>query len=325
VTLDDRLLAELVDRSRRRRRVRIDQVWQAFAAVAPELQGRATSRADLRAALDRLAERAAIELPRTRWDETRDPPLPAYVSLPGSEAAPVDPRAVAWVPELRFVADLAAPPDLDALVAINAFLSTGGRERPRVPARERSLELFGDEKRLDSLVRRSWFERVGLALIRAEDVPPPLVWERGAPGRPILVVENHHTWFSFARWNADARAYGAVCYGAGKAFFRTAPFLDFVRAEVGADRIEYFGDLDGEGLAIPARTWREDRRIAPASRWYARLLELGTPGPGDGEVPEDGIAWLGPHGAAARELLGAGLRLAQEAVGTECLRSETGT
>lgn len=325
MSTDDRLLEAIVVRAGRNRRVSIDVVWHAFAAVAPELQGRLTTRADLRAALDRLALHGAIALSRTRWETSREPPLPAFVALPERVSSGLDLEAFSWVPELLFVLDLPLVQDRDALVAINAFLASGGRDRPMVPLRERSLALFGDEKRLEQLMRRPWFERLGLDRLRALDVPPPLVWERGRPGRPVLVLENHHTWFSFARWNARTGAYGAVCWGAGKAFYRTCPYLDIVCAEVGASRIEYFGDLDGDGILIPARNTRPERTIAPALRWYALLLAEGIAAPGDAGFPPEGIAWLGPLGPAVETLLSSGHRLAQEAVGTEQLsRLEAG-
>jgi hypothetical protein len=321
MSTDDRLLEAIVGRAARKRRVSIDVVWHAFSSVAPELQGRTTTRADLRGALDRLALRGALGLSRSRWETSREPALPAFVVLPQRTSSGLDLGSLSWVPELLFVLDLPLVQDHDELVAINTFLASGGRDRPIVPQRERSLALFGDEKRLEQLMRRPWFARLGLDRLRAVDVPAPLVWERGRPGAPVLVVENHHTWFSFVRWNARTGAYGAVCWGAGKAFYRTVPYLDHVCAEVGASRIEYFGDLDGDGLVIPARNDRPERPIRPALRWYALLLAHGIAAPGSGGVPDDGIAWLGALGPAVEALLSSGRRLAQEAIGTEQLAS----
>ncbi len=215
------------------------------------------------------------------------------------------------------------------LQAIQAFLVAGGRERPMVPKRERSLELFGDEKRLDALVKRSLFVRghLSLDLLRCFEVPPPLVWEAGPPksrGRAILTVENHHTWHSFCRWNRTAGAYAAVVYGGGDRFVGAAADLERVSEATNANgRVDYFGDLDGRGLKIPVAACKMTHLpILPAARWYDILLDpvKVPPDRGDVHVPPGLVAWLArEHREPTARLLSHGMRLPQEWVGWEVL------
>ena len=108
--------------------------------------------------------------------------------------------------------------------SIAFLLSVRGRTPVPAPARERSLQIFGDEKRLDDLRKGepSLFEgRVPLADLHCYPVAPPLPHEtppKQMPGRPILVLENYHSWDSFRRWNREAALYAAIAYGGGNAF-----------------------------------------------------------------------------------------------------------
>ena len=42
---------------------------------------------------------------------------------------------------------------LECLLKLQEFFADGGRDRQPVPLKERSLQIFGDEKRLDALFR----------------------------------------------------------------------------------------------------------------------------------------------------------------------------
>jgi hypothetical protein len=223
---------------------------------------------------------------------------------------------------------------LGDLLASKTFLSEGGRQRPMVPLRERSLQIWGNEKRLDALRRSALFREgyISLELLRCYEVAPPLVFEAiPNPSAPVLlVIENLHTYESFRRWNRIVRAYAAIVYGQGSEFRSTVRDLPRACREVGASRAEYFGDLDREGLCIPVQARRaladsgSELVLEPASRWYALLVSIGRPlRCPRRELGEDGhaaLAWLGvPTGPAVAALLDSGRRLAQEDVGTEQL------
>jgi hypothetical protein len=254
-----------------------------------------------------------------------------------------DVHSFPWAPELAFVPDLPRVEHPEELLAIQRFLASGGRHRLVVPMRERSVQLFGDEKRLEQLRRGSLFGpgRLSLATLRCLSVSPPLAMEVGPPGsagRPALILENHHPWWSFCRWNQQHGAYSYVVYGAGASFGAEA--LRFLADTVmdGRDEapvLHYAGDIDAEGLRIP---WRAapiaaelGLRLLPAARWYARMLaeadalaRAGVPLSVDQAIPiGPELAWL-PEAlhAAVRDAFAAGRRVPQEVVGTEVLAGE---
>lgn len=316
------------------RKLALPQIWRALHRAAPELVGSASAREQLAHALLALQAGGALDLPRGKngWDNALSPPLPRWILLAAptnSSSGRPDHRQIPWAPELSFLASTERPPDLEAALCIQRFLAGGGRQRPLVPARERSLALFGDEKRLDTLVRGALFGpgRLCLADLRCFALSPPLVWQ-GCPegqGRPVLVVENHHTWHSFQRWNTGA--YAAVVYGGGNLFTGSIGALAEILDASGGTGIDYFGDIDPRGLQIPATAAARALdlglpAVQPALPWYQRLFLHGRPSPGTDRAapPEEGLAWLGaPLAQEARTLLAQGLRLAQEWIGWEML------
>lgn len=242
-----------------------------------------------------------------------------------------DPTTVDWAPELMFLSETRCGVNGNDLIAINTFFQKGGRNLPMVPIKERSLVLFGDEKRLDALATTSLFGpgRLSLDQLRTFVVPEPLPWRRGpGPAGTVLVLENVATWHSFSIWNASSARYAAVVYGGGHRFVDGILSLVELTAEIGAiQQIDYFGDLDFEGLRIPqlAATRAEALKL-PAPRpfeWaYKILIAVGKPTAavraGD---PGIFLEWL-PISLrpTVHNLFAANQRIAQEWLGHETLR-----
>lgn len=196
--------------------------------------------------------------------------------------------------------------------------------------KERSLGIFGDEKRLDALrTGTSLFTgRLPLATLGAFLVPLPLPYRQAsAPGKPVLVVENHNSFWSFGEWNQTALRYSAVVYGVGEAFRSTGQALNQVLLEVSGEGAEYLGDLDPKGVGIPL----DFNRASDAQSLYVRpgldlhrwLLAHGrTREKSDCRraAAESATAWLGPElGETLTELWAQGLWIPQEALGFEQL------
>jgi hypothetical protein len=335
------LLDALVQEAGGRRKLDRTAMWRAFRAAHPVEATSGEARERLVARLTALAADARLVLPAptgSGWDRSARPPLPEWVLLPAPPEAAVglDPLSVPWAPELGFVPSLGRIDRPSDLLALQRFFSTGGRTRTVVPMRERSVQLFGDEKRLERLLYTPLFGegRLDAAKLRCFPMAPPSVYEDGplgSRGRPVLVVENHHTWWSFCRWNAAVGEYAAVVYGAGGGFGRDAVAFVAERCRaLDAPHADYFGDLDREGLAIPLRASTnfvpaDGPRILPAKRWYQRLLERAN----DVELPtgialsEEGLEWLPRElRPEVEEHFRAGRRIPQELVGTEELVRE---
>ncbi|GHU11232.1 hypothetical protein FACS1894185_4110 [Betaproteobacteria bacterium] len=186
---------------------------------------------------------------------------------------------IVWLPELGFWTDLTKS-ELVTAKAINDWLRRRRGKFLTVPLRERSLEIFGDEKYLDLRVRENalFSGRLPIASIGAFLVPHPLPYRMAdAPGQPVLVVENHHTYWSLTEWNMLVRRYAAVVYGAGKAFCSSGSALQEVIRECRGNGALYFGDVDPSGILIPLR-FNETHEILvrPAIKLYRFALDHGS-------------------------------------------------
>lgn len=315
-----------------RKRVPLEDMKRAFLEAHPEVASSPERHAHLLDALRALEEANLIQLPaKGSWERVGNPALPSWVQLV-REGAPherPDYASVPWVPELGFWTEL-KPPAIDAAVAVNDFLLRRRTTLSQVPIKERSLEIFGDEKRLDAMRSGNalFGGRLTLAAIGAFQVPLPLPYRQAdAPGRPVLVVENHNSFWSFGEWNQTSKRYSAVVYGSGHEFRSSGAALGQVLQEVNGVGAEYLGDLDPTGVRIPLefnRTLDASRiPVAPASEFYRWLLLNGRRRDRtDGQEFVGTIAsdWLGAElGAALSAMWEAGQWIPQEALGFEGL------
>ena len=318
----------------KRKRVPLDEVKRVYYSLYPEIQNSPERQALLLQALRDLESQDRLILPASgSWEKMGHPPLPTWVALVrevqlsnyGSYTE------VPWVPELGFWPEL-KPVQLADAKAINDFLLRRRNSLTLVPIKERSLEIFGDEKRLDNLrTGTSLFKgRLSLKALGAFLVPLPLPYRQAnAPGKPVLVVENHNSFWSFGEWNQTALRYSALVYGAGEAFRSTGQALGQVLREVGGDGAEYLGDLDPKGVGIPLEFNRasstQDLQVRPALDLYQWLLSHGHRREKPecrGATAQMATSWLGLElGAAVAEIWAQGLWIPQEALGFEQLRS----
>lgn len=340
MTPADQLHRHLLDLSDGKARLELDAVRKAFQQVYPELATTPSARGKLRDLLDvlQLDERIAVPKGKKLWDTSAIPPLPHWVQLPRESVSDEKPdlRAIPWCPELRFLATTRVFVPLDDLMKLQQFFADGGRERPLVPIKERSLDIFGDEKRLDQLVRSALFGsgRLTLETLRCLIVPEPLPWAAGLDASgPLLVIENAATWHSYCRWNEERRLFSAVVYGGGNRFVEGVRYLQDVFAELGGPRpVLYFGDLDPQGLLIPQeasiRAQAEGLPLVEPHLWsYRQLLKRGNGRgqPYGGEPPSSTLCdWLADCADPVRQLFAASQRLAQEHIGWEFLRDMVG-
>jgi len=323
-----------------KQKIEIGLLYEAAVAFDRSLAASPAARGDIRGALDELVAAGLVTFPSAaRHFDVRDaPPLPNWVSRPPRERSAREGRvARVWPAALEPAGRIAVRPDeIGVVEAVAAFLRDGGRERPVVPLRERSLELFGDEKRIDALVATRLFTSgaVTLDLLRCRSIPIPFVsqWVSGCEdprGTALLIAENHHTYVSLLECTRRNAAVGGpgrhVGYGTGAQFpsaVLSAPLL-LPRVE----RIVYFGDVDLKGLQIPASASAAATSaglpvVVPALPLYELLFE--TPRLRKAARIPDAVAvvaaeWLGPLAGQARAMLVDGFRLPQEAVGHELL------
>jgi hypothetical protein len=343
VTAED-FLHRLLQIAGGRKRVVAHDYRRLFAEMCPTLPP-PEARTKLAGWLSLLAETDEILLPKGKrlYDRSGSGDLPAWVELVRPNALstplPVDPERFAWAPELRFACTVRDARQLHVLLRVQQFLADGGRQRPLVPVKERSVELFGKEKRLEMIKNSTLFlpGRLSLDLLRCFSVPPPLVWESTPDAgalRPVLVLENHSTYHSFCRWNKESGIFAAVVYGSGDALKTSAAGLaEVVRPLSWDGRFVYFGDIDPEGLLIPlaASAALSNAEMPPLTAHhgcYQHLLEranqVSLPSGAKLGLPEDCQVWLRADLATKIEYwFDRGIRIPQELVGWEQL-VETG-
>lgn len=265
--------------------------------------------------------------------------LPNYIKIISREdnECLIDPATIDWVDELSFCKNSRRAKELLLAKQINDFLKARGPRLMAVPLRERSLQIFGDEKKLEEMVVDGWLfnGNLHLSAIGAFELAKPLTYQTsGVQGKPILAIENSHTYWSFCKWNAEAKEYSAILLGSGCNFQCDARSIDILMGGINAEGIEYFGDLDSAGLAIPVafnfrRNWAKQKAM-PAKRFYEWLLVHGirrnsksATTPSKKELTES-FQWLDSIVLETgwKQLFGANQWIPQESLGIEALHDD---
>jgi hypothetical protein len=316
-----------------RKRVALEDLKRHFYSLYPDVQNSPERGSLLLAQLRQLEADGHITLPAPgSWESVGSPALPNWVQLAREKPAQpqLDYSGVAWVPELGFW-PLLKTGQFAAAKSINEFLLRRRGAFRQVPIKERSLEIFGDEKRLDALCGSSdsiFGGHLPLKTIGCFRAAQPLPYRQAdAPGRPVLVVENHNSFWSFGEWNHDAKRYSAVVYGSGEAFIKTGAALGQVLREVQAVGAVYLGDLDPKGVCIPTDFNRKaapnEPKVEAALDLYRWVLSNGRKRDNKECVGADaGLArtWLGDRlGEELESLWKSGCWIPQEALGYEQL------
>ncbi len=325
--LAEQLADELAAVAGRRRRVLTAECDTALVEVAPHLRFDPGRRARLRELLVELADGGVIE-PSVSQDCSLRPHLPAFVTLVTTVRATTGFGAGEghpWRPELEWAHRLRlTSAEFDVLLAVQDHRKHRPPSSAVIPHRERSLQLFRDEKRLDRLARGRLFEpgRLSFELLDCWWAPPPLAYRRLDDGiGPIVVTENSAGYHSLPA-ALTGRA-SILAYGAGGSFAQSVASL----AEIGLDRpVLYIGDLDAEGIAIPQRAAQAalSAGILPPEAfvelWQVLVdaaRDVGQPAtPVPSEVAAELCEWFGSTNLArdVQKLLEEGVRVPQEAI-----------
>jgi hypothetical protein len=318
--------------------VDLADVWRLWAASAPRLVGAHSQAALLREALDALAAAGSVELPIGSWDTSTAPALPSWVRVPANRRLRrADPwRQFPWCSELGWVASLVHLSDrgFQELVAVHRWL-VDHRDPPLVPVRYRSVELFGNEKRLDDLVRSQLFApgRLSLDILRCHRLPPPLPAIPVGEGTDVLVLENSDPYWVAADVlrSTDSHPIRAVAWGSGTAFPAQVETLGVDIAGQGpvTGVVWYWGDLDPAGVRIgadaaAASSALDGVPVVPAhGLWNAMTsCELQDTGTITWPEPAPGAEWIGPAlWQRLAPIRTANARVAQEAVPPSAIAS----
>lgn len=269
------------------KRVKIvfNDVLHIYNTVYPEHKNSSDKNQRILILLNILEENEQITFPRTKWNKRVSPPVPEYINLLGKETnkQKIDfLKQKSWVPKLSFSVDVNNLEQLKILEKINDFyISKNYEELLVIPIRERSMQIFKDEKKLDKLHRKGilFDGKLTLKDLKCEDIPPPLCYEVVSDfiNKPALVCENSNSFHTFCKWNQLKCTYSVIIYGNGNTFRKTHYRLNDIVKKYVISEIHYFGDIDPIGLEIPYMV-NYDRLnesmlpIYPAKELYALLL-----------------------------------------------------
>jgi Uncharacterized protein conserved in bacteria C-term(DUF2220) len=334
--LDHRqFLEKLAHSTGARVRSPIDAAWRTFQQMYPKIAVSSDARIRLMEILNQLVAESRIKLPvgKRGWDRTAKTAIPLWIEIFRKKKDEVLPRMdeIVWPPELQFAATMESRVHQETLLQIKDWLAAGGRKAHLVPLKERSAGIFGDEKRLDKLMKTELFGpgALTLELLHCYPIYPDLVWEKGnAEASAILIIENSNTYHSFCRWNLVSGRYAACIYGNGFMIHHTCKELSkILQATNPQAKIEYFGDLDAAGIRIPLHLSKLLKaRVLPAESWYEVLVshfEQADKKPvrmSPGSWTDIELSWFtGSLRPRIEQVFRAGYRLAQEFVGTDYL------
>lgn len=316
----------------RTRTVPLAVVLAAAASVDHTAASIVGWRARVSGAVDELVAAGLVAVPKTKFDWSAEPPLPAYVTRPAPPAPEGAAGPVVWHEELSWAAEADDAGTLSAaerrfLAQVNQWLPT--RRGMVVPLRERSLEILGDEKALERRMVGPLFapRRLSFELLECEPCWPPVHQQVFGPGG-WLVVENYTTYVSLSRCAAASGFNGRVVWSSGTQV--GTRLAELAVTEDPPSALWYFGDVDAGGFRV-ARS--ASRRVAelhfpslePARALYTLAVEHGRPrpdpdSPGAADVADWAARWIGgPTGDSVAALVRAGRRVVQETVGSELL------
>ena len=314
----------------RTRRVPLAVLLAAAASVDRTAASRPGWRARILVAIEGLTA-AEVAAPSTKRDVSGDPALPQFVLRPAPNLARVNPERVLWHADLAWAARAAddralTDRELVLLSAVNRWLPR--RRGMVVPVRERSLEVFNDEKVLEGLLGGRLFApgRLSVGLLECHTCWPPVDQVVLGDG-PWLIVENYTTYRSVAGWAADRGFDGRVVWGSGNQVGTRLAALALAGAPCPA--LYYFGDIDFGGFKVAKMGLRRAGELGlgllvPARGLYQLALKVGLRRPtghrGSIELAGWAGTWLGgPLGVAAAGIVAGGQHVVQEHVGTEVL------
>lgn len=260
-----------------RKKVFLDDLWKGLDAIALKTGGIALDQRELLyLVLCILKEKKGYSFPKGEkgYDTFIEPYLPIWILRP-LPRKPQRPKVDLWVPEL---AALASQHGLKPYWGqVNEWLKkTRNCDLDSIPVKERSFEIFGNEKLLETILASTIIKRgiVSEDIFCSYRTKEPIKFISYSHGQPCIVIENRDTFHSFCRANDKAKIYSIIAYGCGRSFTSTWDDLQNVCSEYGCPFIEYFGDVDKEGIKIPFEVSAKiEIPFRLAERYYQAMLE----------------------------------------------------
>jgi hypothetical protein len=323
-------------------RIPYPAVAHIYLEIFPEYRDHPNLHQKIADTIQTLVGEGTVTVPSSpkNWNRHSTPHRPDWVRAirVAIENIAEDEDVIAWHPELTTIQRRLPLNYREDLKKINQFLISRQGNFFLVPFRERSLEIFEDEHYLDKKIKDEHLfgGLLPLSVFGAFDSGDPLPFERPpeklmTTGRPVLVVENQHSYWSFCQANKEFGWYAAVAYSSGNALAKRATLLEDIGNNVGSNTFRYLGDLDPNGIKMPADVDVKRKelglpRLEPELQAYRWLLANGKRQDGSkkgrlltNSAPLD---WFSPATDVIAELdilFGNRERIAQETLSYEVL------
>lgn len=317
-----------------RSKVLFPVVLEAYLASFPEEKNHIERESNLIHLLVEMEKEGLLKLPSRRgssWTVYARHSQPHWIQLVAQKQVDSPRKEVAWHPRMRWAAELKKRASIEDALKINEFFKQGGAKLPNIPVNERSLMIFGDEKRLRRLAPRGalLLGKMTLAELGCYEDHHPICYKMYDCSRTlrVLIVENVASYHSFCRWNQERNQYRCIVLGSGALLEDSHWSLE--ELGLNAEEYEYIGDLDSFGLRFPANINRAREGLGlpllvPQAWLYQQMLALGQEQEQEPKqitnTWKENLCWL-PVCIQddVRMLLGAKKRIAQETIHLEWL------
>ncbi|MFX0173840.1 MAG: Wadjet anti-phage system protein JetD domain-containing protein [Candidatus Hodarchaeota archaeon] len=213
------------------------------------------------------------------WDRSISPPFPRWLQIKKPKKARYNPLLDhPWHPELVSLSSLRGISEktVDDLKRIDAFLKNHRlTELSTISLRERSLQIFNQEKKLEQLYQRSWFKtRVPPVILKISVNIEPFGVRTfcTASTNQAIILENVDTFSAFVNANKQLEMplFRYIIYGKGHLIEKTILWID--QLDPLPSKLFYFGDIDERGFTIPFRLKKK-----LIEHEYSFQLELALP------------------------------------------------
>jgi len=213
--------------------------------------------------LQNLEEQNLIKIPQdiSLHDRYFKWVVPRYITIIIEQVEKrFDKNKINWCPKLSFITNTSIADDTtEQLVKLNdVLINKPELLNETLTLRERSLQIFGDEKFLSKIVNRDWFKKeLTLRDINCykTELPFASFYFPEAITNSAIILENLDTFDAFLKSNRilvkdEIKSfYKLVIYGGGLRIKDNIKDIHHYHSYL--DKILYFGDIDYEGLEIP--------------------------------------------------------------------------
>ncbi len=323
-----RRLREYYNR-KKKKRIFLDQLEDIYKRTHPERYFPSPDWQFLLELLEKYEREGKLKLPRgDQYVIMSGTHLPKWITLSVKKTENfTEWKSHKWHPKMVPVLSLDRMSEkrFKELLMVEDFIKHSGNElATALTIKERSIQVLGDEKRLDALATQLRAVLNLPELLNCFETHEPIVHRTfDTESKRCIVIENRDTFYSMCRANEEIPVYRTICYGMGKVFIRSVRSLEEI-TEI--TTIEYFGDIDHSGLNIPHQAAKEaSLEIELNGILYAELIgkhrALGRYFPDKRVKLADSSLLQGlPDKDYVVELLGNGERIPQEVLNYTDLR-----